>query len=300
MWSAYATVINTTLYIGGGWCPHDTRSIYNVYKFEMDKNQWSILPPLQQYNGIPVNINNHLIVISGRHCAPPNKVTNLVATYSDNNWISKYPNLLVGRLYPAVVPYCQYVIVAGGLAEDGSALSSIEIFDNTKFYWMIIQIHLPKPMYRISATTCGNSFTIVGYGNIDHNHSNKVFIIPVDEIVSNQKNQLPLKKETKWQQLTRAPFRKTTLVPNISPPIIIGGSDDQHNAVNDIAMYDDKIKNWKKISSLPIKCAWTTVAVINQTIFVMGGAGDTKTNETRNVTAHGDVNVAHLVLCDCD
>lgn len=297
MWAAHATVINSILYISGGWCPKDTRCVCNVYKFEFDKNVWNVLPPLQQYNGIPVNINNHLTIISGRNSTAPYKVTKAVATYSHNIWTSTYPNLLVARLYPAVVPYHQYIIVAGGLAEDSSVLASIEVFDSTKLLWMIVKTCLPKPMYRISATICDDSFTIVGYGNVDHNHSNKVYAIPINKVISKQKVQQPL-MSPQWCQLPSAPFRKTTLVPNISPPMIVGGSDDQYNAVYDVAMYDDTNKCWRKVSSLPINCAWATVAVINQVIIVMGGCSDTGTDETRNATAHSDVNVGKLVLCD--
>ena len=63
-------------------------------------------------------------------------------------------------------------------------------------------------------------------------------------------------------------------------------------------MYDDTNNRWKKIASLPINCANTTVAVINDCIIVMGGASDTKTTETCNATALSDVNVGQLVLCD--
>ena len=63
-------------------------------------------------------------------------------------------------------------------------------------------------------------------------------------------------------------------------------------------MYDDANKEWKKIALLPIKCANTTVAVIDDCIIVMGGASDTKTTETRSPTALSDVNVGQLVLCD--
>ena len=52
---------------------------------------------------------------------------------------------------------------------------------------------------------------------------------------------------------------------------------------------------WNKISSLPINCALITVAVINQSIIVMGGCSDAKTNETRNATALSDVSVGQLV-----
>ena len=298
MYGAYAAVINSTLYICGGWCPNDTINNYNVYKYDLDKNQWSVLPPLQQYYGIPVNISDQLTIISGRCSTSPYKPTNLVTTYDGNSWSNTYPNLSVARWLPAVVPYHQYVIVAGGKVDDDNVLDSIEVFDITKSHWMIVNTHLPHPMYAISATICSDSFTIVEYDTVDY-CSDEAFTIPIEGILSLPQQSHSLsstdKDNTKWHQLAPAPYWSAALVPNTSPPVIIGGSDELDNTVNDISIYDEKRNEWNKISSLPINCADITVAVINQSIIVMGGCTDTKTTETANATALSDVNVGLLV-----
>ena len=295
MFGAYATVNNSTLYITGGYCPNDTMNIFNVYKYDLDKNQWSILPPLQQFYGIPVNISDQLTIISGRCSTPPYKPTNLVTTYDNNSWSNTYPNLSVARLLPAVVPYHQYVIAAGGKGDDDNLLDSIEVFDITKSHWIIVNTHLPQPMSAISATVCGDSFTIVGYDDPDNIRSSEAFTIPVDDILSPHSLSSTDKDNTKWHQLADAPYWRTALVPNTSPPVIIGGNDELNNTVNDITIYDEKRNEWNKISSLPINCAFTTVAVINQSIIVMGGCSDTITDETADATALSDVNVGQLV-----
>ena len=302
MYAAYATVINTTLYITGGQCPSDTRNNYNVYKYDLDKNQWSVLPPLQQYYGIPVNTDNQLTVIGGKH-STTHKPTAQVTTFTDNKWTNTYPNLSVARWLPAVVPYHQYVIVAGGKGDDETVVDTIEVLDITMSHWMIVNTHLPEPMYEISATICADSLTIVGYGVADKLRYRETFIIPIDEIISQQQQtQQSLTSSTdkdniKWHRLASAPYWRTALVPNTLPPVIIGGSI-QGNTVSDITMYDDTKNCWKKIASLPINCAWTTVVVINDCIIIMGGASNTKTNESCNATALSDVNVGQLVLCD--
>ena len=297
MFGACAAVINSTLYITGGYCPNDTMNMFNVYKY--DKNQWSVLPPLQQFRGIPVNINDQLTIISGRCSTPPYKPTNLVTTYDDNSWNNTYPNLSVARVLPAVVPYHQYVIVAGGKGDDGHLLNIIEVFDTTKSHWMIVNSHLPQPMYQISATICSDSFTIVGFTGAGNSGYRKTFMIPIEGIISLQQQTHSLSStdehSTKWHRLADAPYWKTAVVPNTSPPVIIGGEDEQDNTVNDITIYDDTTNKWNKISSLPINCAWTTVAVINQSIIVMGGCSDTKTTETSRATTLSDVNVGQLV-----
>ena len=300
MHGAYATVINSTLYITGGWCPNDKRNSFNVYKYESDKDQWSALPPLQYFYGVPVIVNNHLTIIGGRDSH--SKAINWVVTFSDYRWKSIYPNLSVARLHPAVVPYHQYVIVAGGKGDDGNVLDSIEVFNITTSHWIIINTHLPQPMYQISASVFTNSFIIVGYAGADGKFYNGTFMIAVDDIISkHQQIKKSLKRSAdydniQWNQLAPAPYWRTALVPNTSSPVIIGGNNKQDNAVDDIAIYDDSSNEWKKISTIPINCACTTVAVINQSIIVMGGCSGTKTYETRNATALSDVNIG--LVCD--
>ena len=296
MYAAYAAVVNSTLYITGGHCSNDPMNNYNVYKY--DNNQWSVLPPLQQYYGIPVNISDQLTIISGRCSTPPYKPTNLVTTYDGKSWNNTYPNLSVARYWAAVVPYHQYVIVAGGKGDYANVLDSIEVFDITKSHWMTVNTHLPQPMFLISATICGVSFTIVGYSGADNKRYRETFTIPIEGILSLPQQTHSLsstdKDNSKWHLLAPAPYWKTALVPNTSPPVLIGGSK-QGITVNDITIYDDTSNKWDKISSLPINCALTTVAVINQSIIVMGGCSDAKTNETAKATALSDVNVGQLV-----
>ena len=194
--------------------------------------------------------------------------------------------------------------MAGGKGDDRTAVFTIEILDIKMSHWMIVNTLLPLPMYWISATICADSFTIVGYVGADKKRYRGTFIIPIDEIISQQQQtQQSLtsstdKDNTKWHTLADAPYWQTSLVPNTSPPVIIGGSDTQGVTVNDITIYDDTNNRWKKIASLPINCAYTTVAVINDCIIVMGGVSDTKTTGTCNATALSDVNVGQLVLHD--
>ena len=304
MYGAHSAVIDFALYICGGWCPNNTMNIHNVYKYDLSNNQWSVLPSLQQYYGIPVNLNGNLVVIGGKH-STAKKATNLVTTYNNNNnsWNSTYPNLSVARFEPAVVPYNHYVIVAGGKDDNGTLLDSIEVFDIEKSHWIIVNTHLPEPMYNISATMCGDSFTIVGYTYTDGDRSNRTFLIPVYEILPQQQTQQSFtgsthEDNTEWHELAETVYWFTALVPNTTPLIIIGGSDEQGNTVDDVTIYDDTTKSWKKISSLPIKCSLTTIAVLNQSIIVIGGSSDVKSGETCDATTLCDVNIGQLVVCD--
>lgn len=301
MYGALGTVIHSTLYVCGGCCPKDSMGKYNVYKYELDNDHWNILPHLQHYYGIPVNINDQVTIIGGKH-STTKKPTKLVTTYNGNAWSNTYPNLLVARSEPAAVPYSHYIIVAGGEGDNNKLLDSIEVFDIPKSQWMVVNTCLPEPMYNISTTICSDSFTIVGYTYEGDDRSTNSYIIPVHEILPQQQQQSLTtsteKENSKWDKLANAPYWFSTLIPNISPPTVIGGSNNDNNTVNDIDVYDDATKSWKKLASVPINCCFTTVAVLNQSIIVMGGSTDVNTQEKCDATALSDVYIGQLTMLD--
>ncbi|XP_065908005.1 probable serine/threonine-protein kinase drkD isoform X2 [Dysidea avara] len=293
MYWAHATVIKSVMYIGGGVCPDRTK-IYNVYAYHLEEDRWDSLPPLQQYCGVPVNITDKLTSISGYDSAT-HKATNKVTTFSDNSWRNDiFPNLLIARLCPAVVPYQSYIIVAGGYGDDGTLLDTIEVLDINILQWRIVNTHLPQPMCGPSATMCGESLVIVGFDTADNKHSNKTFLIDINEITSKQQLTTSTGEDNKWSRLADAPYFKTTLIPNSSPPVIIGGDDEQDKTTNDITLYDDVTKSWRRVSSIPTNCSWTTVTIINNVIIVAGGCVDNKTIETAEATSLTSVVMGHL------
>jgi len=98
------------MYIGGGDCP-DEDKMDNVYAYHLEEDRWDSLPQLQQYLGVPVNITDKLTIIGGRDSTPPYKVTSKVTTFSENSWRNDiFPNLLIARVEPAVVPHQSYII----------------------------------------------------------------------------------------------------------------------------------------------------------------------------------------------
>ena len=292
MYWAYATVIKSVMYIGGGGCPDHTK-VYNVYAYHLEEDRWYSLPPLQQYGGVPVNVTDKLTIISGFDSAT-HKANNKVTTFSDNSWRNDiFPNLLIARSAPAVVPHQSYIIVAGGKGDDDTVLDTIEVLDINTLQWRIVNTHLPQPMYAPSATMCGESLVIVGFITADNLRYNKTFLIDINEIISKQQLTTSTGEDNKWSRLADAPYWRTTVIPNSSPPVIIGG-DKQYKTTNDITLYDDVTKSWRRVSSIPTNCVYPTVTIINNVIIVAGGCVNTKTRETANATSLTSVVMGHL------
>ena len=156
-------------------------------------------------------------------------------------------------------------------------------------------------MKYINATTCNQSFIIAGYTNADGRAISKTYIISMDSLVGADQQSLnssTSEDDNKWSQLYPTPYWATAIVPNTSPPVIIGGQDNQSKAVDNISLYDDSSDSWRTVSSLPISCAWATVATINDVIIVAGGCTDSSTMETFNATSLTSVVLGQLELCD--
>ena len=299
MRSAKATVINDTLYIGGGDCT-TANDVYFMFSYKLIDDQWMRLPLLPQCYGVPTNIKNQLCYIGGLDNST-SVPTNKVITLQCDHWVTQYASMITARESHALVTYQHYTIVAGGYDEDQSTLDTIEMFNCNNNQWTMLSTHLPQPMREINATTCNQSFIIVGYINADGNADKGIFIISMDSLVgADQQSLTSLTSEddNKWSELYPTPYWDTAIVPNTSPPVTVGGYDKQRKAVNNISLYDDSSDSWRTVSSLPISCSEATVATINDVIIVAGGCTDNRTTETANATSLTSVVLGQLELCD--
>ena len=292
---AHATVINDVLYIGGGQCTTISDDYY-MFSYKLIDDQWMRLPLLPQAYGVPTNINDQLCYTGGKDYSTL-RSTNKVITFEHDQWIVKHCNMTTARCLHGVVSYQHYTIVAGGKGEDESTLDTIEVFNCNNNQWTILSTHLPKPMRVINATTCNQSFIIAGYEGANSRANNGTFIISMDSLVEVDQQSLTSstsEDDNKWSQLYPTPYWHTAVVPNTSTPVIIGGHDNQLKAVNNISLYDDSSDSWKTVSSLPISCAWATVATINDVIIVSGGYTNASTRETVNATTLTSVVLGQL------
>ena len=212
---------------------HNVQTDCHVYVYDINDNKWATLyASPKQFNGTLQIINGKLTIIGGtidtvnKEENYKEEKTNKVTTYNADNksWINEYPNLQKARKRPGALTHLNYVIVAGACLRDGTFSSDIEFLDYKQpSQWMIAKMELPVEMMFPSLTITGNTLYIVGFyqRNVDKEKdvwSNKAFkvLLSAGQFTENQKAQ--------WTEIPSIPFYRTALIPNFSPPAIIGGT----------------------------------------------------------------------------
>lgn len=284
MRSAHSTIINETLYIGGGFCSTISDE-YLMFSYNLTDDKWERLPVLPQCYGVPANINNELSVVGGYDFSTSNP-TNKIITLLDNQWIMHYPNMKEERMHHALVSHQHYTIVAGGVGKDQPLLDTIEVFNCNNYQWTIASTKLPDLMKNISMTICNQSFVITGYTDGDDNSYDETFTISVDSLIETKQPEFHTSQDDhKWSELCHTEYWNTSMVPNTYPPVIIGGDDEEFKAVKNISLYDKSSDSWRTISQLPISCAGATVTAVNNTMIITGGYTDGKDIDATMLTS---------------
>ena len=283
LYGAHVAVQDKKVYIAGGDSPAAEDAEDQVYVYDANTDQWSQLPPSGHYYGIPHIIGGKLAIIGGCLSATK-KMTNKVSTFNEDSqaWTSFYPDLLSVRNQPGVFSHLEHVIVAGGVSytakDDDTPVvkDDIEILNWIKnLHWMKVSMKLPVPMYGFTPTVSGVHLLIVGYSDANIKRENSAYKIPVTNITAS------IDIPTKWTKLTAADHWFTALILSSSPPVVVGGQDATGAATEDIKMYDNSDKSWKKIGALSsARSEVAVVAVYDNSIIVIGGCtkGDTTAN----------------------
>ena len=274
IYTAYTAVQHHKIYVTAGESPV-IDALHQVYIYNTNTDQWGQLPPSGHYYGIPHIIGGRLAIIGG-HLSTTKKKTNKVSTFDEDSqtWTSYYPDLLSVRSKPGVVSHQEHVIVAGGAESRDDTLvaqDDIEVLNWIEnSHWRKVSIKLPMPMYAFTPTISDNNLLIGSH--YPSSTCEGFYKIPVDNITSpvhNSNSDAP----NKWTKMTLPTHLFNDLVPNTSPPVVVGGEDCMSYATTaDIKMYDNSNKSWKKIGSLSsARTRVAVAAVYNNAIVVIGG-----------------------------
>ena len=282
---ATAVVIARNVYVCGGTRP-DVASARVVQVYDLDKEEWTKLPPAPQYHSEAVAINNQLVLISGCEVSS-NIISNMVSTWTGQGWQQDIPAMPTKRVRPGVTTCGTYVIVAGGMAEDKQTrLNSIDVLDTATCQWSTpANLKLPQPMYSVQITVSATHICVAS-ASIAYDATTKT------STSSNGVWQLPVSTLTKvlmgedrsphdWEEIAPTLYFKPALLQDTTHPLSVGGLDVSGKATSNIAVYDPQSNKWSTVGQLlEPRTRCTVVGLSRHSFLVCGGVSDSMDRNT--------------------
>ena len=276
-----ALVIARNVYVCGGGCG-DVASAHVVQVYDLDKATWTKLPPAPQYFSEAAAINNQLILIGGRE-ASSGTVTNMVSTWTGQDWQQDIPAMPTKRFRPGVTTCNTYLMVAGGLAEDKQTLlGSIDVMDTTTRQWYTpANLQLPRPTSTMQMTVSATHICVAS-AVIAYNASTDMFFSPkiVWELPVNTLSKLLVGEDSgphQWTEIAPTPHYWSALLQDTAHPLAVGGHNDSIKPTTDIAVYDHHSNKWSTVlvGQLLEPRAWCiAVSLSRHSFLVCGGFSD--------------------------
>ena len=272
--TASAVMVNDHIYVCGGLCD-DVDLACQVQVYDVNHNVWSTLPHSPQYNSQGVAIDSRLVLIGGCE-AVSEGVTNLVSTWTGQEWQHDLPPMPTKRLRPGVTTYHTFVVVAGGLAENNQTpLSSIDILNiTTRQWWTPVNLQLPQPMFRMQCTV-SSAHLCVASASISYDVATDTFTTPNDvwqlPMTALEKVLIPGDDDTphQWIKVAPTPYFNSAILQDTAHIVAVGGNDKSGEPKSDIFVYNPDSDMWSKVSQLGVPRTLCAVVPLSRTSFIV-------------------------------
>ena len=227
--------------------------------FNMLRNTW--LPSL--WPNLPLSgcslglVGGRLTMVGGYDQWHLDAPTNTLLTQSEDGeegsfkWSEVFPPMLTHRYWATVVPWENYLIVAGG--HDGKQeLSSVEVLDTENFRWHTAR-SLPVPLTNATGVVCRHQLHIAG-GLSNDRMTNTVLTCSLSDLL-NFSLRVRIKKAFSpsvarrniWKKccLPDLPVYQTTLVSSRDHLLAVGGCNDLFVPTDAIFLFHAATLSWE-------------------------------------------------------
>ena len=248
-----------------------------IYEFCTDSGEWNQLLSCTSRSSTLVVIENLLTIIGGSHCL----------SLRLNKWKSIHPPLHYGRYNSTAINCGGYLVVAGGIGENGRSLPSVEVLKLDTKQWITCS-SLPFPIYSASGVAINDTLYLLGgFSKPSDGPVCSVLTCSLKALVSSgmsstrssswhpgDYSSLPA---SVWHRLADLPFSGATCVTAHDHLFAIGGRD-KHNAQNSIYTFDFAKNSWKSLSRLKSARSDCLVSVVStdskSKLIIVGGYTD--------------------------
>ncbi len=239
-----AVRIGDYVYVGGGYRKPGSRD--NVQRYNISKNEWTLLPECPTIQHGLASLNKELVVIGGQHS---NIATNTVYTFRDDTWNQLLPPMPNPRCLLSTTSHKdQIIIAAGGLTPTGEKgerilTDVVEIYKRGQWY---TTKRLPFPLCSTNITIMDNTCYSLGH----FTEFKSVLFSTLSSLIENAIPEDPTYSTVhpvKWDTLPcKHPLLHTAITEVSGLLTTIGGCDKDLVGTKLISTYDFHSDSWVK------------------------------------------------------
>jgi len=250
---------------------------YTVLAYDSAKNNWSELPRCPNRDFSLAVVNNLLTAVGGR--TPSSELTSSLLSLIDIKWMKQFPPMPTKRWLTTVVCSGRSLVVAGGEKDGHKRLSTVEVMDTEILQWSTAS-SLPHPLYKATATLCGDQVYMLGGRDQNDKFCKSVFTSSLTALLQSCQSKsgslgvwmktLSLAKV--WHQLADTPVALTTCTSLHGRLLAVGGDDSDNKGMTAIHTYNMATYSWEVISHMATPRSRCLVAVLpHNELMVVGG-----------------------------
>ena len=248
---------------------------HDVFAYDSEKDDWSILPECpQSLFGLAV-INNLLTAVGGEPTGLfSGDYTNRLVSFNGSKWVTVFPPMPTKRWWPTVISAQNYLIAAGGWGVGYTVLSTVEVMNIATREWYTAA-SLPEPVYRMSATVCGGRLYLLGGEDKKGNPTCAVFTCTLDSLLHSchPPSQTPphTNEAGVWQRIADVPMTYSTCTTLNGRVLAVGGEDSHGTPTADVYMYNADSDSWPLVGHMSTVRSECVVVGLRDCIIAVGG-----------------------------
>ena len=267
------------------FAPWDSQKIF---KYEIDKDEWTELPMCPYQNSSLAIINGVLVAVGGQESIQEKgqvrssiRITDKVFSYKDGQWVECLPPMKQRRASAAIVHSLdgRFILVIGGLIHvvgniEWGFPTMLEVFDTINNRWILHRTDLPR-MDSIAATLVGNTIYVTNrYKAISVFSLNSFFrcnlkCVKIDERSNEYQN------AHKWSRVANKYLVEWATPVTVNNNLILIGGQIRYISVQStscVFKYDMDLDEWTRIGDMQEARHSSLVSVTSgNRVVVVGG-----------------------------
>ena len=255
-----------------------------VLVYSTNEQKWNVMEGTERHSLSAITlVRDHITLIGGADIEM-NMPTNTPSTWYEEEcqWKQVLPPMPTGRFRPSVIYQDNFLLVTGGLAEDGSTvLNTTDVLDLTTMKWTTPEgLNLPVPLWGPYLALCREYLYLVGGATVypwrspedDNSQAWRAKWSDVKQTAAPQHSQ---PQRGVWTRIADPPTLCPTPVSCGGTLYSVGGEKASEGMCNGVYTYIPARNQWVSVGDMSVeRVGHCAVPLSSNAIFVAGGLSE--------------------------